>query len=68
VLVETEPPGTGSHRLDVVLEIDGTGRARPFPWALVAAEDLDAEARPAGLDPVERWEEAGRWFARLEAR
>jgi hypothetical protein len=52
----------------VVLEIDGTGRARPFPWALVAAEDLDAEARTAGLDPVERWEEAGRWFARLEAR
>ncbi|MEX0755543.1 MAG: class I SAM-dependent methyltransferase [Actinomycetota bacterium] len=67
VLVETEPPATGSHRLEVVLEIDGSRQTDPFPWALVAADDLDVPAGGAGLRPAERWEEEGRWFARLDA-
>jgi len=37
----------------------------PFPWAAVAAHDLDALARGAALRVLDRWTEARRWFAHL---
>ncbi|MEX2274106.1 MAG: class I SAM-dependent methyltransferase [Actinomycetota bacterium] len=66
-LVEVESPGAGSHRLDVVLEVDGARRTDPFPWALVEADDLASVAQTAGFVVAEVWDGAGRWFARLEA-
>ena len=66
LLVELDPPGTGSwHGLVALRHGERTGP--PFAWAVVAADDLDALAREAGLRVLDRWADAGRWFARLSA-
>ena len=66
LLVELDPPGAGSwHGLVALRHGERTGP--PFAWAVVAADDLDALARHAGLRVLDRWADAGRWFARLSA-
>jgi SAM-dependent methyltransferase len=65
VVVEVDPPGSGSRRLQVRVHHAGrTGRA--FPWASVSAADISAVAAKAGL--VTNQIEAGgkRWFAQLQ--
>jgi SAM-dependent methyltransferase len=64
ILVEVDPPGTGSWRGQVALSI-GNRVSSPFPWAAVAADDLDPLARVARLTVLERWTSARRCFARL---
>jgi hypothetical protein len=64
ILVELDPPGTGSWQGPVALCHDG--RTGPlFPWAAVAADDLDALAHHTALSVLEQWTEARRCFARL---
>jgi SAM-dependent methyltransferase len=63
VLVELDPPGTGSWRARVALRHGGRVGS-PFPWAAVAADDLAAIAERAGLAVLETWREGTRWFAR----
>ncbi|HVN51222.1 MAG TPA: hypothetical protein VMT43_07310, partial [Acidimicrobiales bacterium] len=67
MIVEVEPPGgTTATLTHVRLELDGE-RSEWFPWAWVAADDLDAIAAEAGVRR-RRWRRiAGRWFAELEA-
>lgn len=67
VLVELDPPGVRSGRVDVRLE-DGKAASTWFPWSYVAADDIEPIARGAGLRTAERWEEGERWFAALVAR
>jgi SAM-dependent methyltransferase len=64
ILVEVDPPGAGSWRGQVALR-HRDRVSTPFPWAAVAADDLDGPVRAAALSIVERWTEARRWFARL---
>jgi SAM-dependent methyltransferase len=64
ILVEVGPPGTGSwHGLAALRHDDRTGA--PFPWAVVAADDLDTLARAVAMRVSDRWMEARRWFAHL---
>ena len=63
VLVELDPPGTGSWRARVALR-HGDRTGAPFLWAAVAADDLAAVAERAGLTVLETWREGTRWFAR----
>jgi SAM-dependent methyltransferase len=65
ILVEVDPPGAGSWRGHVALR-QGSRVSGPFPWAAVAADDLDVLARAAVLAVAERWTSARRCFARLE--
>jgi SAM-dependent methyltransferase len=64
ILVELDPPGAGSWRGEVVLRHRGR-TSRPFPWAVLAADDLGALAERVALSVLESWMEARRWFARL---
>ena len=64
ILVETDPPGAPSWQHEVCLT-DGTQMSRPFPWAVVALDELARHASAASLNVAESWTEAGRWFARL---
>ena len=65
ILLETDPPGAGSWQGPVALcHQDRT--STPFPWAAVAADDLDALARDAGVRVLDRWTRSGRCFARLD--
>lgn len=66
VLVELDPPGARTERVDVRLE-DGATASTWFPWAHVAADDIAPIAREAGLRMTERWKEGQRWFAALTA-
>ncbi|OLB77658.1 MAG: hypothetical protein AUI14_15420 [Actinobacteria bacterium 13_2_20CM_2_71_6] len=63
LVVELDPPGTGSWRATVALRHGGR-QSDPFPWAAVAADDLAAIADRAGLAVLSTWREASRWFAR----
>jgi SAM-dependent methyltransferase len=64
ILVEVDPPGSGSWRgLAALRDEDRTGH--PFPWAAVAADDLATLARDSALSTVDTWTEARRCFARL---
>ncbi|WP_238016810.1 methyltransferase domain-containing protein [Dactylosporangium sp. AC04546] len=64
VLVEVDPPGTGTWRGRLALA--GPGRtSAPFPWAFVDANAVAVVAARAALRLVESWTEAGRWFAHL---
>lgn len=65
VLVELEPPGIPSARLLVRTE-NAQGVSHWFDWAQLAVDDVVGAARSAGLMVGERWEAAGRWFARLD--
>jgi SAM-dependent methyltransferase len=64
VLAEVAVPGQRTWATDVVLR-DGARRSAAFRWAAVGADDLAALACRAGLDLLETWTEAGRWFAQL---
>jgi SAM-dependent methyltransferase len=64
LLVEADPPGSGGWTGAAVL-YDGTRASRPFPWAFVAADQLERYAAAAGLRVLESWNEDGRWFACL---
>jgi SAM-dependent methyltransferase len=64
ILVELDPPGTGSWRGLAALRHDDR-TSPPFPWAVVAADDLAALARRSALRVLDHWTEARRWFARL---
>ncbi|HKS99131.1 MAG TPA: class I SAM-dependent methyltransferase [Rugosimonospora sp.] len=64
ILVELDPPGTGSWHGPVTLHHDGV-HSHPFPWAAVAADDLTALTQQAAMTLLESWTEAHRWFARL---
>lgn len=64
ILVELDPPGSGSWHGPVTL-LDSGPPSRPFPWAAVAADDLETLAHQAALRVCETWTEAGRWFARI---
>lgn len=66
VLAEVAPPGTPSSLHEARLELDG--HLGPwFAWATVAVDDIADLARPSGLAPSRVWEDAGRWFVRLES-
>jgi SAM-dependent methyltransferase len=64
ILVEVEPPGSGSWRGQVALRT-GERTSSPFPWAAVAADDLGMLARNCALTVMERWSAHRRHFARL---
>lgn len=64
VLVELDPPGalTGSGKIRLE---DGETTSAWFPWAHVAADDVDGVARAAGLHVRDAYTEGDRWFADL---
>jgi SAM-dependent methyltransferase len=64
ILVEVDPPGSGTWAGPVLLRHDER-TSHPFPWAVVAADDLPALTERAGLSLLESWMEAQRWFARI---
>jgi SAM-dependent methyltransferase len=66
ILVELEAPGTGVRCRHVRLE-GGASASDWFAWASVGADAVAVPARTAGLRVGERWSDAGRWFAVLEA-
>jgi SAM-dependent methyltransferase len=58
LLVEVDPPRSGTGRRRIRLE-DGAGRVgRWFPWATLAADDVDAAAAAAGMIVRSRWRAA----------
>jgi SAM-dependent methyltransferase len=65
VLIEVESPSTSSEDVDVRVNYGG-GIGPWFPWATVAAPDVKAIARSAGLVMSDMWQHSGRWFAELE--
>jgi SAM-dependent methyltransferase len=67
VLVELDPPGTSTDALQARLETDG-GASTWFPWARVAAPDIEAVADRAGFNVRTRWSHGDRWFARVAPR
>jgi SAM-dependent methyltransferase len=66
ILVELDAPGIGVRRRRVRLE-DGASVSGWFAWASVGADAVARPAHAAGLHVRERWSDAGRWFAALEA-
>jgi SAM-dependent methyltransferase len=64
ILVEVDPPASGSWSGPVLLS-HGERISQPFPWAVVAADDLPSIVDRAGLSIMESWKEAQRWFARI---
>jgi SAM-dependent methyltransferase len=64
VLVEVDPPGSGSWRGDVTIS-DGARVSEAFAWAFVSADCIAAYAERAALRLVESWSEATRWFVHL---
>jgi SAM-dependent methyltransferase len=67
LLVEVEGPGVAIQRLHVRAEL-ADGETEWFPWALVGVDGLGELADRAHLLLESVWTEAGRWFARLDAR
>jgi SAM-dependent methyltransferase len=63
VLVELDPPGTGTRRVAARVEVGGVSPGPWFPWAHVAADEFGAIARAGGLAPASPVESGGRWFA-----
>jgi len=67
LLVELQPPRTRTTETRARLETpDGTSAW--FPWALVAAVDIDTLADKSGFRATAPWSHDGRWFARLVKR
>ena len=62
---ELQPPGTGSWSGRATLHAADGRPAAPLRWARLAADDLPAPARAAGLTIHTTWTEEGRWFATL---
>ena len=67
VLVELDPPGSRTGPVRARLE-SSAGPSGWFAWARIAAGEIDGFAGAAGFTVFERWDEAGRWFARLRRR
>lgn len=63
-LVEVEGPGTRSERISVRVE-SPSGNTHWFPWAVVAANDLEQIGRNAGFSLEELWHAGDRWFGCL---
>ncbi|WP_231956693.1 MULTISPECIES: methyltransferase domain-containing protein [unclassified Actinoplanes] len=68
VHAELAAPGTGSWSGAATLHTPGEPAGAPLRWAQVAADDLAAVAREAGLTVLSTWTEEGRWFASLTGR
>lgn len=64
MLVESGEPGSRSRVLRARLETGGQLSAW-FPWALVSLDALQALAEQSGLEVMETWSGANRWFASL---
>lgn len=64
IVVELDPPGTGTGAITARLEATH-GSSAWFPWAQVAADEIAEIGREAGIAAVGRWADGGRWFARL---
>lgn len=64
VFVEVGSPGSATRSMQVEMDLGGH-RSMPFPWAVVAADDLAAIAASAGLGMDDLWEAGGRWFSQL---
>jgi SAM-dependent methyltransferase len=64
ILVEVDPPGSGSWSGPVAL-VGEDGASAPFAWAAVDAAGVDALADAAALVVLEHWTEARRWFVRV---
>ncbi len=63
--VELAPPGSGSWSGRARLTAgDGTA-SEPFPWAVLAVDDLPAPAAACALRVRTTWMESNRWFATL---
>lgn len=67
VLAEVDPPGRGTRRELVRLEVDGW-RSQWFAWAHVDADGVAGAAAEAGLQLAELVEREGRWLAVLDCR
>ena len=74
LLVETDPPRSRSGRRRIRLEDDAGRVGQWFPWAHLAADEIDAAAAAAGLVVRSRWRAADgstgvpiRWFVELTA-
>jgi SAM-dependent methyltransferase len=65
MLVELDPPDSGTKTVTVRLEADGEASGW-FSWARVAIGDLEAIALLAGLRVVARWRRDERWFGQLQ--
>jgi len=61
---EVAAPGTRSWSGDARISSGGAA-SEPFPWAVVAADDLPALAAATGLRVRTTWTEANRWLATL---
>ena len=74
LLVEVDPPRSGSGRRRIRLEDDAGRVGQWFPWAQLAADEVDAAAVSAGMVVRSRWRAADggsgfpvRWFVELTA-
>ena len=67
VVVELDGPETPTVETSIRLEIS-TAVSEWFPWAEVSVADADRLARAVGMVVLERWQQAGRWFAVMTAR
>jgi SAM-dependent methyltransferase len=65
IIVELDPPGSRTWAGEVRIAVDGGAPSTPFRWAYVGADNLAWLARTAGMKVLDRWTEAGRWFASL---
>ncbi|MCA1656198.1 MAG: SAM-dependent methyltransferase, partial [Actinobacteria bacterium] len=66
VLAEVDPPGAGTRREHVRLELDAR-RSAWFAWASVDADAIAGAAAAAGLELEHLTEREGRWLAVLAA-
>jgi hypothetical protein len=67
VVAEVHPPGVPSWTGQVALH-DGVRRSALFPWARVAARDVNDLVGRTPLRVSDEWTEAGRWFVHLVQR
>jgi SAM-dependent methyltransferase len=66
VVAELAPPGVRRTTEWAVLECDDV-RSRPFRWAVLGIDDIDAVATAAGFNRVDLHRVGGRWCAVLTA-
>lgn len=67
VVIELEHPGTALREMWVELVSPGT-RSKPFKWAVVGVDDIDALAARVGLEATQIHRFGHRWCAVLTAR
>jgi SAM-dependent methyltransferase len=68
ILVEVDPPGSGTWAGHLRITVNGRRWSAPFPWAYVDVDHLAPLAAAAGLAALTTWTEAGRWFTALSRR